>query len=144
MLFRSTEENLPPVLPHELVKLRGAKFAAIIRKQQERLQEWVLAVEANKIEQEFQELKLVYQTEESLKNVLDQCDHKISFRNSWDIVHARFKQLENFCGGLATVFSGTANIESNFSILKWEKDDGRTAFLTFHWRVLCMQNSMNK
>jgi hypothetical protein len=33
----ATEENLPPVLPHELVKLCGAEFAAIIRKQQERL-----------------------------------------------------------------------------------------------------------
>ena len=27
------EENQPTVLPHELVKLRGAEFAAIIRKQ---------------------------------------------------------------------------------------------------------------
>ena len=63
----TTEENLPPVLPHEFVKLHSAKFAAIIRKQQERLQERVSAVEANKIEQEFQELKLAYQTEESLK-----------------------------------------------------------------------------
>ena len=26
----ATEENLPPVLPHELVKLCGAEFAAII------------------------------------------------------------------------------------------------------------------
>ena len=127
----ATEEDLPPVLPHELVKLRGAKFAAIIRKQQERLQEWVLAVEANKIEQEFQELKLAYQTEESFKNVLDQCDHKTSFCKGWDIVHACFKQLENFCGGLATVFPGTANVESNFSILKWEKDNGRTALTHF-------------
>ena len=47
------------------------------------------------------------------------------------IVHARFKQLENFCSGLATVFPGTANVESNFSILKWEKDDGRTALTNF-------------
>ena len=91
---------------------------------QERLQERVLAVEADKIEQDFQELKLAYQTEESLKNVLDQCDHKTSFCKCWDIVDARFKQLENFCGGLATLFPGTTNVESNFSILKWEKDDG--------------------
>ena len=63
----ATEENLPLVLPHEFVKLHGAKFATIIRKQQERLQEWVSVVEADKIEQDFQELKLAYQTEESLK-----------------------------------------------------------------------------
>ena len=46
----ATEENLPLVLPHEFVKLRGDKFAAIIRKQQERLQEQVSVVEADKIE----------------------------------------------------------------------------------------------
>ena len=41
--------------------------AAIIRKQKDQLQEWVLAIEVNKIEQDFQELKLAYQTDESLK-----------------------------------------------------------------------------
>jgi hypothetical protein len=51
----ATEENLPTVLPHELVQLRGAEFAAIIRKQKEQLQEWVSAAEADKIEQDFQE-----------------------------------------------------------------------------------------
>ena len=49
-------QTLPPYLPHELVKLCGAKFAAIIRNQQGWLQEWVLAVEANKIKQDFQDL----------------------------------------------------------------------------------------
>ena len=61
----AAEENLSPVLPHELVNCMVPKFAAIIRKQKEQLQEWVLAMEANKIEQDFQELKLAYQTEES-------------------------------------------------------------------------------
>ena len=74
---------------------------------------------------------MAYQTEESLKNVLDQCDHKTSFCKGWDIVHARFKQLENFGCGLATVFPGNANVKGNFSILKWEKDDGRTALTNF-------------
>jgi hypothetical protein len=76
-------------------------------------------------------LKLAFQTEESLKNILDECDHKTTFCKSWDIVHVCFKQLEYFCSGLATVFPGTANIYSNFLILKWEKDDGRTASINF-------------
>ena len=91
----------------------------------------MLAVEADKIEQDFQELKLAYQIKESLKNVLDQCDHMTTFHQGWDFVQACFKQLEHFCGGLATVFPGTANVESDFSILKWEKDDGRTALTDF-------------
>jgi hypothetical protein len=64
------KENLPTVLTHELVKLHGVKFTAIIRKKQEWLQELVSAVEADKIEQDFQELKLVYQTKKSFKMIL--------------------------------------------------------------------------
>jgi hypothetical protein len=77
--------------------LHGAEFAAIIRKQKEQLKKQVLAIEANKIEQDFQELKLAYQTEESLRNVFDQCDHKTTFRKSWHVVQACSKQLEHFC-----------------------------------------------
>jgi hypothetical protein len=79
--------------------LHGAKFAAIIRRQNKQLQEWVLAIEANRIEQDFQELKLAYQTEESLRNVFDQCDHKTTFCKSWDFVQECSKQLEHFCSG---------------------------------------------
>ena len=79
--------------------LNSAEFTAMIRRQKEQLQEWVLAIEANKIEQDFQELKLAYQTEESLRNVFDQCDHKTTFCKSWDIVQACSKQLEHFCSG---------------------------------------------
>jgi len=30
-----------------------------------------------------------------------------------------------FCGGLANAFTNTTSVESDFSILKWEKDDFR-------------------
>jgi hypothetical protein len=40
-------------------------------------------------------------------------------------VHNRFKLLEKFCGGIACVFPGTAQVESDFSIVKLEKDDFR-------------------
>lgn len=31
-----------------------------------------------------------------------------------------------FCGGLATLFSGTATVESSFSVLQWEGDPSRS------------------
>ena len=37
----------------------------------------------------------------------------------------RFKILRDFCGGIATVFPNTASVESDFSILGWEKDKFR-------------------
>ncbi len=33
--------------------------------------------------------------------------------------------LREFSGGLATVFPNTASVESDFSVLKWEKDEYR-------------------
>ena len=43
----------------------------------------------------------------------------------------RFKHLKLFCGGLATAFPGTSTVESDFSVVKWEKDDCRIALTDF-------------
>lgn len=34
-------------------------------------------------------------------------------------------ELRDFCGGIATIFPNTASVESDFSILGWEKDEYR-------------------
>jgi hypothetical protein len=39
----------------------------------------------------------------------------------------RFEKLKEFCGGLGTVFPGTATVESDFSIVNFEKNDYRAA-----------------
>ena len=52
----------------------------------------------------------------------------------WDDVQGcvsdgSFRCLRRFCCGLATVFANTTSVESDFSILKWEKDDRHTTDL---------------
>jgi hypothetical protein len=37
--------------------------------------------------------------------------------------------LRTFCGGLATLFPNSTSVESNFSVLKWEKDPYRNNLL---------------
>ncbi len=45
-------------------------------------------------------------------------------------MNGRFPHLMTFSGGLATVFPGTAVVESDFSVLKYEKSDSiRTSLL---------------
>ena len=34
-----------------------------------------------------------------------------------------------FCSGLANAFANTTSVESDFSILKWEKDDFRQSMM---------------
>ena len=37
----------------------------------------------------------------------------------------KFDILRDFCGGIATIFLNTATVESDFSVLGWEKNEYR-------------------
>ena len=39
----------------------------------------------------------------------------------------QYQELKELCGGLACVFPGTSSIEADFSVVKFEKDQYRTA-----------------
>ncbi|KAI9914734.1 hypothetical protein PsorP6_007279 [Peronosclerospora sorghi] len=108
-------ESMPPVFPHQLAKMRGRYFADVIRNQRARLSK----------------LRAAYEREPALKNVLDSCDTSTSFEQGWDYVQQRFGYLERFFGGLATAFPGTSTVESDFSLVRWEKDNFRTALTDF-------------
>ena len=49
------------------------------------------------------------------------------FTEAWEHMASRYPVLCELCGGLATVFPNTATVESDFSVLKWEKDTHRMA-----------------
>jgi hypothetical protein len=44
---------------------------------------------------------------------------------SWAVAHGRFPLVQKFCGGLASAFPNTAIVESDFSVINWEKDPSR-------------------
>ncbi len=49
--------------------------------------------------------------------------------DAWDCVLGRFEHVRSFCGGLAIVLANTTSVESDFSVLKSEMDDNRTALM---------------
>ena len=122
---------MPPVLPHQLVKLRGREFADVVRLQFDRLSARWSPQHIEIIELDFQDLRSAYERESALKQALDQCDAKTTFEQGWGYVQERFENLKRFCGGLATAFPGTSTVESDFSIVKWEKDDCRISLTDF-------------
>ena len=77
------------------------------------------------IECQHNKLVFAYQNESALKLALDKCDHNTSFEAGWRVVEGRFDVLRDFCGGIATIFANTATVESDFSVLGWEKDEYR-------------------
>ncbi|KAH9269624.1 hypothetical protein BASA83_008279 [Batrachochytrium salamandrivorans] len=108
----AANDQLPPVMPHEL----AAKFTP---------------QQIEDIEEEHGELIRCYHAEENLKLAIDACDHKTSFRDGWGLLGLRFPALFEFAGGLATVFPGTSTVEADFSRLRREKDIFRQSLSDF-------------
>jgi len=123
--------EMPPVLPHQIVMLRGREFSDILKVQTPRLRTTCSITEIDVIEQEFEELQSTYHRESSFKAVLDACGPHTSFEEGGKLTQDRFCFLREFCGGLATAFPGTSTVESDFSIVKWEKDVGRVSLTDF-------------
>jgi hypothetical protein len=114
------EETIPSVLPSYLGKLRGRDFGPLISRYRDRFSESLKQIS-------FEQLELfkAYTNEPVLKRLLDECDGSTSFEAGWNVVQGRFPKLLRFAGALATIFPNTASVESDFSVLGWEKDEHR-------------------
>lgn len=102
------------------------------------------SAEIDVIDQEFQELQSAYNRESSFKTVLDACDRSTSFEDGWKLAQDRFLTLREFCGGLATAFPGTSTVESDFSIVKWEKDNSRVSLTDFSLEGILHANQFKR
>ena len=74
---------------------------------------------------------MAYSQEEALMQQIDGGGPNVSFETAWQPLCGRFQALNQFAGGLATVFPGTSSVESDFSILKRSKDEFSTALTDF-------------
>ncbi|CAM6027358.1 unnamed protein product [Sphagnum balticum] len=78
---------------------------------------------------QHRDLVKAYKYEPPVKTILDQHDHKTKFNDTWEALGIWFATLRTFCGNLATLFPNSTSVESDFSILKWEKDPYRDNLL---------------
>jgi hypothetical protein len=53
------------------------------------------------------------------------------------------RHLNEFCGDLAATFPGTSSVESDFSIVNWEKDDCRIC-LTDIWKASTISSNSTR
>jgi hypothetical protein len=81
------------------------------------------------IADEHKALIHVHRCEPMLKDDIDSLSSSLNFKDGWFLLGARFSNLMEYCGVVATLFPRTSTIESDFSILRWEKD-------LFHKRLL--------
>ena len=71
--------TIPPVLPHELVKLCGAAFTAIVVKHLPQLENFWSATQIEHLESQHRELRFEYQQSSTFAEAIDACDHTTSF-----------------------------------------------------------------
>ena len=73
----------------------------------------------------------MYQRNGTIKAALDACTSKTSFEGGLGILGTQFQKLKRLCGGFASVFPRTSTVESDFSVIGWEKNEYRTALTDF-------------
>ena len=122
------DDDVPPVLPHQLVEISTSDFVnMVVDMHLPQLRHSWNEETIMEIENQHRQLRITYCEELALKSALDKYEEVPvkSFDTAWAIVEGRFEILRDFCGGIATVFPNTASVESDFSILSWEKDKYR-------------------
>jgi hypothetical protein len=123
--------SLPPVLPHELVQMTAAEFLRKARHQAIRLETFYDSLQIDVIADQHKELIRAYRNEPVLRAALDECTGTMSFEAAWGLLGSRFADLCEFCGCIATLFPGTATVEADFSVLRWENDGFRKSLSDF-------------
>jgi hypothetical protein len=122
------ELEAPRVMPVDLVKIRLAAFIQdVLDPYRAHLTKHWSQQQIDDMEKEHRQLRAVYDNGPHVTKAFDQHDENTFFNDAWDVVKGRFSGLRQFCGGLATTFSNTAAVESDFSMVKWEKNDTRTS-----------------
>ncbi len=114
--------SLPPVLSHELVKFAAAQYICKIRQNAFRLEHRYSTAQIDIIADEHKALIHAYRFELVLKQGIDALFGKSSFKDGWSLLGIQFPNLMDYYGVVATLFPGTSTVESNFSVLRWEKD----------------------
>jgi hypothetical protein len=82
-------------------------------------------------EAEHRSLRDRYLRDPLLKDMLDSMKDTIGYHDAWVSLRSQFPKLREFSSGLATIYPGTTRVESEFSILRWEKDEYRSAVMNF-------------
>ena len=132
-------DEIPAVLPGQLVALTSAQFGDLLTQQKER---WLVthpvvanpkSLRLSRVEDEFTRMKFLYRTDAAFKARVDGTPDTAGFQEAWSIsaLGQSFDVLRVFVGGLASPYPTTGTVESDFSVLRWEKDDHRMALQDF-------------
>ncbi|GMG16479.1 unnamed protein product [Phytophthora fragariaefolia] len=94
---------LPPVLPHELARLSPAEFVELLQSHEAATRQTLTDTDIINIREEHKLLHRNFTEDGDIRYALEKCTQDTSFDVAWSLVDFRFKSIEAFAGGLATV-----------------------------------------
>jgi hypothetical protein len=115
----------PDVLPHQLVRILPHDFCVYLQHHRERLDYTFSNEEIENIGCQHKALCDSYRCQPDVKSSIDNFDNSAVYCDAWISLHNTYPLLEKFVGGLATIFPGTSTVESDFSVVKYEKNKNR-------------------
>ena len=69
-----------------------------------------------------------YKTENNFKKLVNNGNMLNNFNEKWfSIGKESFPYLKEFCGNMSTIFPNTSTVESDFSLINYEKNQYRTS-----------------
>ena len=125
------QSTLPPVLPKSIRDLSRSAFGDLLTQQRLRLRKSWSEQDLVDLELEFKAFKDRLNVETGFKDQVEAMPDTISFDDAWESVGTTYPLMCTFFGGLASVFPGTSTVESDFSIIGFEKDDYRRSLTNF-------------
>jgi hypothetical protein len=129
----ASTDGMPPCLPHELLKLKPRDVVQLVLKFHDRLSASWTQNSIDLIVDQHKKLLSAVSKEPRLQTALARHNEQTDFSEAWmtPSIKDRFPELMEFCGGLCSPFPNTATVESDFSVLKWEKDLHRSKLTPF-------------
>jgi hypothetical protein len=113
------------VLPHQFVGILPRDLCVYLQRHRERLYYTFSNVEIETIGSQHKALYDSYHRQPDVKSSTGSFDDSAAYRDAWIGLQNTYPLLERFVGGLATIFPGISTVESDFSVVKYEKNKDR-------------------
>jgi hypothetical protein len=123
--------SFPPILPKEFAMMMPSSFVQVVIRFRSRFEKAFGECYIDALEAEHRSLRDRYHRDPLLKDMLDSMKDTIGYNDAWVSLRSQLPKLCEFSSGLATINPGTTRVESDFSILGWEKDEYRPALMNF-------------
>ena len=118
--------SIPPTTPLDYIKCSSHEFNESIKQFEVRFTKAYGPTGFRALSDERNELCHRYRNEVTFKKELDRCNSYETFSDKWNSAANSFPFLLQFASGLNAIMGGSHSVESDFSLLKFTKNEQKS------------------